>query len=302
MVSSRGWASLKSDRRPYSSAGGGFVGEGSSKKRLVEEAYDFQAPEYDANVGAGIRALTRQLLRDLRIPEAPVALDVACGTGISTLGLAEACGGRGRFVGVDISEGMLRVARESAAARDYDNVEFRRGDAEALEFPDDAFDVVICNMSLQFFHDKQGALREMHRVLRPGGQLGILMGGGPLFREVFEIWEETARAHPEYPGLAAVFSEMRRMHIDLEAVEALLEGAGFGRPWVYARHRIRYADPEWLIHRTPYTGLWKIMVPPEALDGIVDDMMTRFKERTTGKEFKYTWYVILAYCTKAPKT
>jgi len=272
----------------------------SSRKRHVEEAYDFQAPEYDANVGAGIRVLSRQLLRDLRIPEDPVALDVACGTGISTLELVEACGGRGRFVGIDISEGMLGVARGSAAERGLENVDFRRGDAEALDFPDDAFDVVICNMSLQFFQDKARALREMHKVLKPGGRLGLLFGGGPLFREVFDIWEETARKHPEISRLATAVAEMRGMHIDLEAAEALFEGAGFGHPYVYARHRVRYADPEWLIHRTPYTGLWKIVVPPEALDDIVEDMIARFREGTTERGFKYTWYVILGYGTKAP--
>jgi len=267
----------------------------------VEEAYDFQAPEYDANVGAGIRVLSRQLLRDLRIPEAPIALDIACGTGISTLELVEACGGRGRFVGVNISEGMLAVARGSAVERGLENVEFRRGDAEALDFPDDTFDVVISNMSLQFFQNKAEALREMHRVLKPGGQLGLLFGGGPLFQEVFDVWEETAGAYPEIPGFADTVAGMRRMHIGLEAAEELLVGAGFRRPWVYARHRVRYGDPEWLIHRTPYTGLWKVVVPPGALDVVVEDMRARIREGTPERGFKYTWYVILAYSTKAPE-
>jgi ubiquinone/menaquinone biosynthesis C-methylase UbiE len=234
-------------------------------KRRMERAYDAQAPGYDDAVGRGIRALMRQLLGDLDVGEAPVALDVACGTGISTFALIKKTGGKGEFHGVDISEGMLEVARRSAEARGIKNVRFAKGDAENLDFPDATFDVVISNMSLQFFPDKQRALSEMHRVLKPGGRLAILFGAGPMFQEVWEVLEE---------------------------------GAGFERTHVYARHRLTYSEPEFIINDIPYAGCWKISLPEDVLPEFVDEITEKLTETRTGKGFRATWYVILAYGTK----
>ena len=267
-------------------------------KRRMERAYDAQAPGYDDAVGRGIRALMRQLLGDLDVGEAPVALDVACGTGISTFALIKKTGGKGEFHGVDISEGMLEVARRSAEARGIKNVRFAKGDAENLDFPDATFDVVISNMSLQFFPDKQRALSEMHRVLKPGGRLAILFGAGPMFQEVWEVLEEVAAGRPEHPGFAASIGEIKAMHIGLEETEALMEGAGFERTHVYARHRLTYSEPEFIIHDIPYAGCWKISLPEDVLREVEEEITERLTETRTGKGFRATWYVILAYGTK----
>lgn len=267
-------------------------------KRRMEQAYDTQAPGYDDAVGRGIRALTRQLLGDLDVGEAPVALDVACGTGISTFALIKKTGGKGEFHGVDISACMLEVARRSAEARGIKNVRFAKGDAENLDYPDATFDIVISNMSLQFFPDKSRALSEMHRVLKPGGRLAILFGAGPMFQEVWEVLEKVAARRPEHPGFATAIEEIKAMHIGLEETEDLMEGAGFERTHVYARHRLTYNEPEFIIHDIPYAGCWKVTLPEGALLEVVDE----FKERLTGemseRGFRSTWYVILAYGAK----
>jgi SAM-dependent methyltransferase len=93
-------------------------------------------------------------------------LDVACGTGVLTRELAGRIGPGGRVAGLDINEGMLTLARRSLP-----EVEFRQGTAEALPYPDATFDAVTCQFGLMFFADRAQALREMLRVLVPGGRV-----------------------------------------------------------------------------------------------------------------------------------
>ena len=91
-------------------------------------------------------------------------LDVACGTGVLTRELARRVG-PASVVGLDPNEGMLAVAR-----RRTPKVDWRRGHAEALPFGDRSFDVVTCQFGLMFFQDRAAGLRQMWRVLRPGGR------------------------------------------------------------------------------------------------------------------------------------
>jgi ubiquinone/menaquinone biosynthesis C-methylase UbiE len=98
-------------------------------------------------------------------------LDLACGTGIVAR-LAAAHMGAGRIVGVDINSGMLAVAR-SLSADAARLIEWQEGSALALPFPDDAFDLIFCQLGLQFFPDKPGALGEMRRVLAPAGRVAL---------------------------------------------------------------------------------------------------------------------------------
>lgn len=95
-------------------------------------------------------------------------LDVACGTGVVARHAAQQVGSDGTVTGLDLNPVMLEVARTQAASSDA-VVEWHQGDAGALPFDDAAFDVVLCQQGLQFFPDKVKALREMHRVLVPGG-------------------------------------------------------------------------------------------------------------------------------------
>ncbi len=95
-------------------------------------------------------------------------LDVACGTGILAREIARRIGSAGRVVGVDPSAGMIAVAKRLAPA-----IEWREGVAESLPYPDQSFDVVVSQFGLMFFTDRRQALREMLRVLAPGGRLAV---------------------------------------------------------------------------------------------------------------------------------
>jgi SAM-dependent methyltransferase len=95
-------------------------------------------------------------------------LDVACGTGALTLAVAEIVGPNGWVVGLDANPQMLAVARGKAV-----QVEWLDGRAEDLPLTDNSFDAVVSQFGLMFFDDKPRALREMVRVLKPGGRLAV---------------------------------------------------------------------------------------------------------------------------------
>jgi ubiquinone/menaquinone biosynthesis C-methylase UbiE len=98
-------------------------------------------------------------------------LDLACGTGAVARVAASKLGPNGEIVGLDGSRAMLAIARRRCApgAR----VEWRIGDAASLPFSDDSFDAVLCQQGFQFLADRQRALVEIARVLRPNGRLAL---------------------------------------------------------------------------------------------------------------------------------
>ncbi|GGY04858.1 ubiquinone/menaquinone biosynthesis methyltransferase [Litchfieldella qijiaojingensis] len=95
-------------------------------------------------------------------------LDVACGTGVAARAAAGRVGPRGSVVGVDPNPEMLAVARRVSPAIDW-----HQGRAESLPFPEAGFDSVVSQFGLMFFDDRAAGLREMLRMLRPGGRLAV---------------------------------------------------------------------------------------------------------------------------------
>ncbi len=112
------------------------------------------------------------IIQAARIQPGQQVLDVACGTGVLTHAVAEQVGTTGNVIGLDINEGMLAVAAQKAP-----DIEWRPGPAEALPFPDNHFDAVVSQFGLMFFEDQPAALREMLRVLRPGGHMAVAVWG-----------------------------------------------------------------------------------------------------------------------------
>jgi arsenite methyltransferase len=100
-------------------------------------------------------------------------VDVGSGGGIDSLIAAKMVGASGRVIGIDMTPAMLEKARTRASAAGMTNVEFREGFGESLPVEDGWADVVISNGVLNLMPDKDAALREMARVLKPGGRLQI---------------------------------------------------------------------------------------------------------------------------------
>jgi SAM-dependent methyltransferase len=95
-------------------------------------------------------------------------LDVACGTGILARELAARVGPKSAVTGLDITPGMLEVAKQHAPT-----INWKHGNAEVLPFPDNSFDRVVSQFGMMFFPNRAKALREMLRVLAPRGRLAV---------------------------------------------------------------------------------------------------------------------------------
>lgn len=100
-------------------------------------------------------------------------LDCGCGPGSITLGFAEAVGPEGEAVGVDLSPRFIERATELAAEKGVENASFRQGDVYALPFEDASFDAVFAHTLLVHLGDPLAAVKEMVRVARPGGVIGL---------------------------------------------------------------------------------------------------------------------------------
>ncbi len=173
-----------------------------------------------------VPAITTKWAEDLvdRAQPAPgeAALDIACGTGVVAR-LAAKTIGEGQVAGLDLNPGMLAVAR--SVPSEGAPITWIEGSALELPFPLDSFDLVLCQLGLQFFPDQQQGLREMRRVLRRSGRLAL---------SVYSPIERTPGAHAFVLALDEVLgadaSRIKRgehSFTDPAQLENLLKGAGF---------------------------------------------------------------------------
>ncbi|MGY1822132.1 methyltransferase domain-containing protein [Geodermatophilus sp. SYSU D00079] len=184
--------------------------------QISAEAAEF----YEARFVPAIFAQWAPLLADLAgVHPGQDVLDVACGTGIVARTVADRLGGTGRVVGVDLNEAMLAVAR-----RVRPDLEWRRGDAADLPFPDHTVDVVLCQMALMFFPDRTAALREAARVTRPGGVVAVCVPAALADQPAYGPFVEMAVRHagPEAAALLGAYWACG----DLDQLQATFTGAG----------------------------------------------------------------------------
>ena len=177
------------------------------------------------------KPLAEDLLRKTELRAGERVLDVGCGTGVVTRLAAEHVGDEGMVAGLDLNPGMLAVAKSVTPAES--GIGWYEASAEAIPLPDRTFDVVLCQLSLQFVSDKNKALQEMHRVLAPGGRLVLNVPGpaDPLFETL-----ATAMGQHVSAQAAGFVQAVFALHEEAE-LEGLLRSAGFRDIGVQAETR-----------------------------------------------------------------
>jgi ubiquinone/menaquinone biosynthesis C-methylase UbiE len=151
------------------------------QRRVQRYGWDLAAATYEALWQASLADAQAALLDIAALAPGEQVLDVACGTGLVTLAAARAVGPAGQVLGVDIAGRMVEALQQRAAAAGLPQVVTARMDAEQLALPDASVDVVLNALGLMYLPSPGQALREVCRVLKPGG------------RAVFAVWGERAR-------------------------------------------------------------------------------------------------------------
>ena len=162
-----------------------------------------------------------ELVRTAALQPGNRVLDVACGTGVITRAAAEQVGPTGSVTGIDVAPDMLAVAKTVPAGGAP--ITWQEGDAASLPVPDELYDVALCQMGLMFIEDRAGAVRELHRVLTPGGRVVINTPGR--IHPLFETMEQAITDNLD-PGLGVFVRAVFSMH-DPSVLANLLQEAGF---------------------------------------------------------------------------
>lgn len=180
--------------------------------------------DYDTYLGPFFfEFYAEDLARRLAVEPGGALLETSCGTGISTQALHRHLGPHVSIFATDVSEGMLRIARERRG--ELDGVRFMLADACALEFEDGAFDAVASQFGLMFYPDRALALREAHRVLRPGGRIALSIWGGQETNPYVPLTMRTLARH--FDADPPRFMEIPFGLDEREPVRGLFEQAGF---------------------------------------------------------------------------
>lgn len=149
------------------------------KKEKIQAMFDGIAPSYDKLnhvMSLNVDKLWRKhALREIVDGTPQQILDVACGTGDSTIAIAAAAGAGSRVIGADISEGMMALVMEKAAHEGvHDRIRLQVADGENLPYEEGTFHRVTCAFGIRNFEHKEKGLQEFYRVLKPGGKAVIL--------------------------------------------------------------------------------------------------------------------------------
>jgi ubiquinone/menaquinone biosynthesis C-methylase UbiE len=216
--------------------------------RVQRYGWDLAATTYDDGWVPILTPHAAACVDALALAPGERVLDVATGPGTAAFLAARKVGPRGAVVGSDIAQRMVELAAARAAERGLPQLEFRRGDMETPLFDAGSFDALTCVFGLMFAADARAAMREMARVLRPGGRAAVAVWGRRArcgWAEVFPIIERrvTSDVCPLFFGLggegalraglmAAGFEDVRELRVETalrwpdaeRALDAMLAG------------------------------------------------------------------------------
>jgi ubiquinone/menaquinone biosynthesis C-methylase UbiE len=216
-------------------------------KAKAAATYDAAADHFDDEPLAFWERIGGRTVERLALAKGAKVLDVGCGTGASALPAAEAVGSTGSVIGVDLAARLLDRARAKANARGLTNVEFRLADMTALGYPNDHFDAEVSVFSIFFVPDMEGLVRELWRMVRPGGKLAVTTWGPRIWEPAYSRWQKVIKQ--ERPDLYSAFNPWDRI-TDPVAVRRLLQDGGAANIEVVAEEgsqRLRSAEGWWTI-------------------------------------------------------
>ena len=236
----------------------------SEAKTRAATTYNAAADAYDLSANSFWERFGRRTIDRLGLSPGARCLDVCCGSGASAIPAAKKVAPHGSVLGVDLAEGLLELARAKAARQGTRNIEFRAGDMLDLGLPAGHFDAVVCVFGIFFIPDMPGAVRELWRMVAPGGVLALTTWGPRFFEPAnTAFWDAVGAVRPAlYKG----FNPWDRIS-DPAALRAMLEAGGVRNVRVVSEtgvHSLRSAEDWWAaVLGSGYRGTLEQLEPAE---------------------------------------
>ena len=184
-----------------------------SKQYINQQRQDWNrvAPaweKWDHQLDQNLSFINHRLIGDARLSAGQRVLDLGCGTGYPAILAAQAVGGHGSVIALDLSEGMLAIARRKAKEAGLSNIQFQAEDATTLPFDSASFDAIISRFCLMFLPEIPKAVAEVARVLKSGGYIAAAVWStpdkNPFIRipiDVIKRFIEVPAPAPDQPGI-----------------------------------------------------------------------------------------------------
>ena len=196
-----------------------FKHTGDEKKEFVEQMFDDISKKYDFLnhfLSLGIDIYWRkQFIKKLNLKNNDTILDVACGTGDVGFHILKKY--NINLINLDISQKMLLIAQKKAVKKKFTNIQFIHGDAEKIPLEDNSIDSLTISYGFRNTSHHSIALSEFYRVLKPGGNLGILEFSIPNSKIMGKLF--TFYFHEILPKIASIFSQKKAYKYLPESVE-----------------------------------------------------------------------------------
>ncbi len=218
-----------------------------SAKLNAAITYNAAADHFDDEPLGFWARIGRRTIERLELPPGARVLDVGCGTGASALPAAEKIGPRGHVIAVDLAERLLEIARHKAERHGFKNMEFAIADMEQLGYPDNHFDAVLSVFSIFFVADMARQVRELWRMVRPGGWLAVTTWGPRFLEPGTSVWWKAVK--DVRPDLVSTTSPWDRI-LEPQALRDLLREAGIPDAEIVAEdgyQTLRSPDDWWTI-------------------------------------------------------
>jgi ubiquinone/menaquinone biosynthesis C-methylase UbiE len=151
--------------------------EADLQRRIQRYGWDKAAMYYEKFWQKQLKPAQDRMLEIARLSAGDKIIDIACGSGLVSFRAVEQAGQNGYVLGNDISDSMINICRQTALDKNLSNMSFERMDAEDLKVSDNEYDVALCALGLMYVPDPLKALKEMYRVLKPGGRAVALVWG-----------------------------------------------------------------------------------------------------------------------------
>lgn len=262
----------------------------------IRHGWESVAYEYSKDRSRIFAKSAARLVDLLRPPERSSVVDVGCGNGAVTLRTSNIVGSEGLVLGSDIAMSMLQLGQAEASRKNLP-ASFSQMDAEQLGLATNSFDLVTCAFALFQFPNLEFALREMWRVLKPGGRLGLSNWGTGYFSPIASMQRDLFRKFGIKPLLT------NPLTFEPHKLKGILDQTGFSNVRNYAeKEEILFATPEdvWAYNMDmgPFPIMLASQLTVERQQDLFDQFTVMLGDQKTERGIKSTFHLLYTTAEK----